>query len=123
MIYDFIELWATQQTEKIDRQVQKDKYVRITIRELIVYLVFLTILSIGKRKFFILFLYFRFLFLVVYGMVSNSMYILTQAMQNTFINPMLTDESNNKTGPSFEGLDRMEDFWEVKKKKEKFIFS
>jgi len=51
MIYDFIELWATQQTEKIDRQEEKDKYVRTTIRELIVYLVFLTVLSIGKKKF------------------------------------------------------------------------
>jgi hypothetical protein len=51
MIYDFIELWATQQTEKIDRQEEKDKYVRTTIRELIVYLVFLTVLSIGKKEF------------------------------------------------------------------------
>jgi hypothetical protein len=48
---NFIELWATQQTERIDRNEQKDKYVRITIRELIVYLCFLTILSIGKTKF------------------------------------------------------------------------
>ncbi|CAF1483184.1 unnamed protein product, partial [Adineta ricciae] len=28
-------LWATQQTERIDRHQQKDKYVRTTIRELI----------------------------------------------------------------------------------------
>lgn len=44
------------------------------------------------------------------------MYILTQALQNNFINPQLTDESNNKTGPAFPDLDRMEDFWQVKKK-------
>jgi hypothetical protein len=48
---NFIELWATQQTEKIDRHQEKDKYVRTTIRELIVYLFFLTVLSIGKTKF------------------------------------------------------------------------
>jgi len=45
-----LEIWATQQTERIDRYREKDKYVRTTIRELIVYLIFLTILSIGKIK-------------------------------------------------------------------------
>ena len=52
-----IELWATQQTEKIDRYKEKEKYVQTTIRELLVYLVFLTILSIGRRKFRRSFLY------------------------------------------------------------------
>ena len=42
------ELWATQQTERIDRQQHKDKYVRTTLRELIIYMIFLTILSIGR---------------------------------------------------------------------------
>lgn len=50
MIFICLELWQTQQTERIDRQQQKDKYVQTTIRELIVYLIFLTILSIGKRS-------------------------------------------------------------------------
>ncbi len=50
------------------------------------------------------------------------MYILTQALQNTFTNPQLTDDSNNKTGPSFDGLDRMEDFWQVKKDRKISIF-
>lgn len=49
ILFNRIELWQTQQTEKIDRYQQKDKYVQTTIRELIVYLIFLTILSIGKR--------------------------------------------------------------------------
>ena len=42
------ELWATQQTERIDRRQHKDKYVRTTLRELMIYLVFLTVLSIGQ---------------------------------------------------------------------------
>ncbi|CAF3528019.1 unnamed protein product [Rotaria sp. Silwood1] len=88
-------LWATQQTERIDRKKHKNRYVRTTIRELIVYMVFLTVLSI-----------------VVYGMVSTNMLILTQALQSVFIDPHLTDESNNKTGPSFVHLDSMEDFWQ-----------
>jgi hypothetical protein len=44
------------------------------------------------------------------------MFILTQALQNIFIGPQLTDYSNNKTGPAFPDLDRMEDFWQVKKR-------
>jgi hypothetical protein len=56
-------------------------------------------------------------------MVSVNMYILTQALESAFINPQLTDESNNKTGPAFPDLDRMEDFWQVKKKKSLFSFS
>jgi len=44
---------------------------------------------------------------------------MTDALENTFINPELTDYSNSKTGPSFNGLDRMEDFWQVKKTTEK----
>ncbi len=51
------------------------------------------------------------------------MYIMTEALENTFINPELTDYSNNKTGPSFNGLDRMEDFWQVKKRQKNKYFS
>jgi hypothetical protein len=49
-LFVWIEIWATQQTERIDRHQEKDKYVRTTIRELIVYMIFLVILSIGKRQ-------------------------------------------------------------------------
>ncbi|CAF0732509.1 unnamed protein product [Adineta steineri] len=88
-------LWATQQTERIDRQYEKDKYVRTTIRELIVYLIFLAILSI-----------------VVFGMVSSNMFLLTQALQSIIIGPQLTDNTNNQSGPAFPDFDRMEDFWQ-----------
>ena len=48
---DYFEgLWATQQTERIDRDVQKDQYARTTLRELMIYMVFLGILTIGKSN-------------------------------------------------------------------------
>lgn len=43
-----------------------------------------------------------------------NMFILTRALQSIFIDPKLTDNSNNKAGPSFQDLDRMEDFWDVR---------
>jgi len=56
-------------------------------------------------------------------MISTDMYTLTQALENVFIDPKLTDETDNKTGPSFADLDRMEDFWQVKKERKRFLFS
>lgn len=85
------------------------------------YMCFLIVLSIGKRS---CYKTFRFLvyhfFTVVFGMVTTNMLILTEALQSVFIDPKLTDESNNKTGPSFGDLDRMEDFWRVSKRGEIF---
>jgi hypothetical protein len=80
-------------------------------------MVFLTILSIGKLKFECNIFYY--LFLVVFGMVSTNMYTLTQALKGVFVDPPLTDESNNRTGPSFQKLHRIEDFWQVKKPADK----
>ena len=51
-----------------------------------------------------------------------NMFTLTQALRSVFVNPKLTDDSNNKSGPSFNDLDRMEDFWEVRKQDESFFF-
>ncbi|CAF1607541.1 unnamed protein product [Adineta ricciae] len=45
-------------------------------------------------------------------MVSSNMFLLTQALKSVFTDPQLTDETNNKTGPAFTDLDRMEDFWQ-----------
>jgi hypothetical protein len=50
-----------------------------------------------------------------------NMFTLTKALQSVFIDPQLTDSSNNKAGPAFGDLDRMEDFWDVRKKKKSFI--
>jgi hypothetical protein len=46
-----IVLWATRQTEDIDKAKNPDKYVKITLRELAVYIGFLVILSIGLLNF------------------------------------------------------------------------
>ncbi|CAF5220329.1 unnamed protein product, partial [Rotaria magnacalcarata] len=59
-------LWATQQTEKIDVE-DDEKYVRTTLRELFIYMVFLGVLTI-----------------VVFGMVSSNMHTLTQALKGVF---------------------------------------
>lgn len=107
-----LELWATQQTEKINREEQMDKYVRTTIRELMIYMVFVAILTIGQSD--VDEYSFKFvLSSVVFGMISNNMYLLTKAMQSVFVDPHMVDTSNNKSGPSFVELNRMEDFWEV----------
>jgi hypothetical protein len=48
-------------------------------------------------------------------MVSNNMYTLTQALKGVFVDGHMTDESTNKTGPSFTELAHMDDFWQVDK--------
>jgi 3-deoxy-D-manno-octulosonic acid (KDO) 8-phosphate synthase len=52
-------------------------------------------------------------------MVSGNTYTLTKALKDVFIDAHMTDQSNNKSGPSFLGLTRMEEFWEVEKKQRK----
>lgn len=44
-------LWATRQTEDIDKVKNPDKYVKITLRELIIYLIFLIVVCIGMKFF------------------------------------------------------------------------
>ena len=44
-------LWATRQTEDIDKVKNPDKYVRITLRELFIYLGFLVVLCLCKFTF------------------------------------------------------------------------
>jgi hypothetical protein len=43
-------LWATPQTERFDGEEHTDKIARTTIRELMIYMVFIGILTIGKTK-------------------------------------------------------------------------
>jgi 3-deoxy-D-manno-octulosonic acid (KDO) 8-phosphate synthase len=47
-------------------------------------------------------------------MVSGDTYTLTQALKGVFVDTHMTDQSSNKSGPSFTELTRMEEFWEVK---------
>ncbi len=49
-------------------------------------------------------------------MVSTNMYTLTHALKGVFVDTHMTDQSTNKSGPSFPELTRMEEFWEVGKK-------
>ena len=44
------------------------------------------------------------------------MFTLTQALKGVFVDAHMTDETNNKTGPSFPELTRMEEFWQVETK-------
>ena len=46
-------------------------------------------------------------------MVTTNMFTLTQALKSVFIDGHMTDQLNNKSGPSFPELTRMEEFWEV----------
>ncbi len=46
-------------------------------------------------------------------MVSTNMFTLTQALKGVLVDTRMTDQSNNKSGPSFNELSRMEEFWEV----------
>lgn len=41
-------MWATQQTEKINREEEMERYARTTIRELMIYMVFVGILTVGE---------------------------------------------------------------------------
>jgi hypothetical protein len=50
-------------------------------------------------------------------MVSTNMYTLTHALKGVFVDTHMTDQSTNKSGPSFPELTRMEEFWEVGKTK------
>lgn len=46
----FRRFWATRQTEDIDKVNEPDKYVKITLRELFIYIVFLVDVSLCKLK-------------------------------------------------------------------------
>jgi hypothetical protein len=48
-------------------------------------------------------------------MMSSNAFVLTQALKGVFVDAKMTDESNNKSGPSFSELTRMEEFWPVEK--------
>lgn len=43
----YVVLWATRETEEIDKVRNPDKYTKITLRELIIYGVYLAVLCIG----------------------------------------------------------------------------
>jgi len=85
-------LWATRQTEK-DLRKNKDLYVKTTIRELVLYLVFITILCI-----------------ITFGMTSTKTYYFTTVLRTIF-----TEQKAEGPGdqPAFDDIATFDDFWTV----------
>ncbi|KAG7279838.1 hypothetical protein CRUP_013748, partial [Coryphaenoides rupestris] len=79
-------LWGTTLTE--DTTNNREQFMRTTLRELLVYLVFLVDLC-----------------LLTYGMTSSSTYYYTKAMTDLFVN------TGGDGGVAFQSIDSMTDFW------------
>ncbi|CAF3934368.1 unnamed protein product [Adineta steineri] len=85
-------LWATRQTEK-DLRKNKDLYVKTTIRELILYLVFITILCI-----------------ITFGMTSTKTYYFTSVLRTVLTE---TPVSGAGSQPAYDDIAVFDDFWAV----------
>ncbi|CAH1795418.1 unnamed protein product [Owenia fusiformis] len=80
-------LWATRDTE--DTKGDREKHVKTTLRELVVYFVFLIILCV-----------------LTFGMTSTTMYYYTKVMSELFLDAQFPDTKN-----TFRGMTTMMDFW------------
>lgn len=80
-------LWATRETEEI--KDNKELTIRTTLRELLIYIVFLSILCI-----------------VTFGMTSPTMYYYTKVMSELFLDTQFPETKN-----TFRGMTTMHDFW------------
>ncbi|KAK3090686.1 hypothetical protein FSP39_013743 [Pinctada imbricata] len=79
-------LWATRQTE--ETKGNRELHVKTTLRELIIYIVFLVILCV-----------------VTFGMTSTTMYYYTKVMNDLFV------ETTHTGGGSFKTITNVNDFW------------
>ncbi|XP_072246403.1 polycystin-2-like protein 1 [Leuresthes tenuis] len=79
-------LWGTALTENTSNN--REKFVRTTLRELLVYIVFLVDIC-----------------LLTYGMTSSSTYYFTKAMTDLFVN------TASESGVKFQSIGTMADFW------------
>ncbi|KAF7219597.1 polycystin-2-like protein 1 [Nothobranchius furzeri] len=79
-------LWGTTWTENTSNS--RESFIRTTLRELLVYVVFLVDVC-----------------LLTYGMTSSSAYYFTTAMTNLFVN------SPGASGVAFQSIGTMADFW------------
>jgi len=84
-------VWATRQTE--DTKSDRELYVKTTLRELIIYIVFLVVLCV-----------------ITFGMTSTTMYYYTKVMSDLFL-----DTSNGVNGGTFRTLTSVDDFWKFAK--------
>ncbi|ELT90189.1 hypothetical protein CAPTEDRAFT_169289 [Capitella teleta] len=80
-------LWATRHTEEI--KDNQELHIKTTLRELVVYIVFLVILCI-----------------VTFGMTSSTMYYYTKVMSELFLDSQFPETKN-----TFRGMTTMHDFW------------
>ncbi|CAF1059968.1 unnamed protein product [Rotaria magnacalcarata] len=85
-------LWATRQTEK-NLQTNKDLYIKTTIKELVLYLVFIAILCI-----------------ITFGMTSTKTYYFTTVLRSVF-----TERNVEGPGaqPAYDDIANFDDFWNV----------
>ncbi|PVD39586.1 hypothetical protein C0Q70_02221 [Pomacea canaliculata] len=83
-------LWATRQTE--ETRTNRELYVKTTLRELVIYIVFLVVICV-----------------ITFGMTSTTMYYYTKVMSDLF----LDNEDDNKV--TFRTMTRVEDFWSYMK--------
>jgi len=84
-------LWATKMTE--DTSNNPEMKIKTTLRELIIYLVFLAILCI-----------------VTFGMTNSTMYYYTKVMSELFLDSSFPDTKN-----TYRGMTTMHDFWRFAK--------
>ncbi|XP_059178590.1 polycystin-2-like isoform X3 [Physella acuta] len=85
-------LWATRQTEETN--TNRELYVTTTLRELIVYIVFLVVLCV-----------------ITFGMTSTTMYYYTNVMNNLFLGSSLSDQDPT----TFKDITSVENFWDYLK--------
>jgi len=79
-------LWATRQTE--ETKTNRELYVKTTLRELIIYIVFLVVICV-----------------ITFGMTSSTMFYYTKVMNDLFL------DTSMENGVSFRTLTSVEDFW------------
>ncbi|KAK7507557.1 hypothetical protein BaRGS_00001492 [Batillaria attramentaria] len=84
-------LWATRQTE--ETRADRELYVKTTLRELVIYIVFLAVICA-----------------ITFGMTSTTMYYYTKVMSDLFL-----DSSYSSSGATFRTLTSVEDFWKFAK--------
>uniref|UniRef100_A0AAY4C6X6 EF-hand domain-containing protein n=1 Tax=Denticeps clupeoides TaxID=299321 RepID=A0AAY4C6X6_9TELE len=86
LLFILVGLWGTTMTENVTEN--REKYLKTTLRELFVYIMFLVDMC-----------------LLTYGMTSSSTFYYTQAMTDLFVN------SPGDAGVAFQSVGCMTDFW------------
>jgi polycystin 2 len=105
-------MWATRQTEQ-ENLGNRDVYIKTTLRELIIYIFFLVVLSISKydtwrERSLESRANWLYLFVVAFGMVNINMFYLTDSMTNLYVRRFMPDGFTN-----YEKLVTVSDYWMV----------